>query len=104
GDFFGVQDFIFASGGDTRKRAAKLLRGRSFYVSLLMECVAFHILSTLDLPVTSQVSNAAGKLLLVAPDTAEVRRQIPVLQQELDDWFLENTLGQYRAGDTGSKC
>ena len=32
GDFFGIQDFIFATGGNTRKQAAKLLRGRSLQV------------------------------------------------------------------------
>lgn len=37
GDFFGIQDFIFAEGGQAQRRAAKLLRGRSFYVSLLTE-------------------------------------------------------------------
>lgn len=34
GDFFGIQNFIFAGGGERQKFVAKLLRGRSFYVSL----------------------------------------------------------------------
>jgi CRISPR-associated protein Csm1 len=50
GDFFGIQDFIFATGGETQRRAAKLLRGRSFYVSLLTECAALRLLDGLALP------------------------------------------------------
>lgn len=93
GDFFGVQDFIFASGGETQKRAAKLLRGRSFYVSLLTECAALKILDELGLPSTSQIINAAGKFLIVAPNTEKVRNVLKRVQQELDAWFLDKTYG-----------
>ena len=34
GDFYGIQDFIFKGYGDTKKLRSKLLRGRSFAVSL----------------------------------------------------------------------
>lgn len=98
GDFFGIQDFIFASGGETRKRAAKLLRGRSFYVSLLMECAALKIMDALDLPSTSQVTNAAGKFLIVAPNTPETIRKLETVQRELNGWFLEYTFGQSGIG------
>ncbi len=71
GDFFGIQEFIFTHGGDSTKKAAKLLRGRSFYVSLITECAALAILEALSLPSTSQIINAAGKFLIVAPNTDE---------------------------------
>lgn len=98
GDFFGIQDFLFASGGDTQRKAARLLRGRSFYVSLLTECAALRILETLGLPPTSQVVNAAGKFLVVAPNTPDVREKLARLQFELDAWFLEHTYGQAGIG------
>jgi CRISPR-associated protein Csm1 len=98
GDFFGIQDFIFASGGETRKRAAKLLRGRSFYVSLLMECAALKIMEALGLPATSQVTNAAGKFLIVAPNTPETIHKLEAVQGELNNWFLEHTFGQSGVG------
>ncbi len=93
GDFFGIQEFIFASGGETQKRAAKLLRGRSFYVSLLSECAALKILDELGLPPTSQVINAAGKFLIVAPNTEAVRQRLADIQQAFDGWFLDKTFG-----------
>lgn len=98
GDFFGIQDFIFASGGETSKRAAKLLRGRSFYVSLLTECAALKILDVLDLPSTSQVINAAGKFMIVAPNTDQTKAKLQQVQNELDQWFLAHSFGQAGVG------
>ncbi|NOT11629.1 MAG: type III-A CRISPR-associated protein Cas10/Csm1 [Methylococcaceae bacterium] len=98
GDFFGIQDFIFASGGETNKRAAKLLRGRSFYVSLLSECAALKVLDALDLPSTSQVINAAGKFMLVAGNTDATIEKLKNVQKELDKWFLDHSWGQAGVG------
>ncbi|MEW5977194.1 MAG: type III-A CRISPR-associated protein Cas10/Csm1 [Acidobacteriota bacterium] len=98
GDFSGIQDFIFASGGETQRRAAKLLRGRSFYVSLLTECAALRVLDELSLPPTSQVVNAAGKFLIVAPNTDRARAALTRVQAELDRWFLAHTCGQSGIG------
>jgi CRISPR-associated protein Csm1 len=98
GDFFGIQDFIFANGGETNKRAAKLLRGRSFYVSLLSECAALKVLDAMDLPATSQVINAAGKFMIVAPNTDDIKVKLGKVQQELDQWFLNHSFGQAGVG------
>ena len=69
GDFFGIQDFIFSGGSDSNKQAAKLLRGRSFQVSLFTELAALKVLQACELPSTSQMMNAAGKFLIIAPNT-----------------------------------
>ena len=98
GDFFGIQDFIFANGGETHKRAAKLLRGRSFYVSLLTECAALKVLDVLSLPATSQVINAAGKFMIVAPNTDATIKKMQGVQQELNSWFLNYSYGQAGIG------
>lgn len=98
GDLFGIQDFIFATGGETQRRAAKLLRGRSFYIALLTECAALRILDALALPPTSQVINAAGKFLIVAPNTERTLERLAQVQRELDPWFLEHAYGQSGIG------
>jgi CRISPR-associated protein Csm1 len=97
GDFFGIQDFIFA-GGETQAHVARLLRGRSFHVSLLTECAALRVLDALDLPPTSQVVNAAGKFLIVAPNTVATLVTLRAVQTELDEWFLAHTWGQSGIG------
>lgn len=94
GDFSGIQDFIFSTGGETQRQAAKLLRGRSFYVSLLADCAALKVLDALALPSTSQVINAAGKFLIVAPNIESAHEALERVQKELDTWFLEHTYGQ----------
>jgi len=98
GDLFGIQDFIFAAGGQTEKHAARLLRGRSFYVSLLAECAALRILDSLALPPTSQITNAGGRFLLVAPNTHRTREILHRVRKKLDAWFLRHTYGQAGIG------
>ena len=93
GDFFGIQDFIFSGGSDSNKGAAKILRGRSFQVSLFTELAALKILNVCKLPTTSQMMNAAGKFLIVAPNTEEVKNAIKQVQSELNQWFIKETYG-----------
>lgn len=40
GDFYGIQNFIFSDSGEAGKHRSKILRGRSFAVSLLCELTA----------------------------------------------------------------
>lgn len=101
GDFFGIQDFIFAEGSQTNRSAAKLLRGRSFQVSLFTELAALKILDALSLPPTSQITNAAGKFLIVAPNTAQVKAQLAQVRTEINQWFLEHSFGLAGLGLVG---
>ncbi len=98
GDFFGIQNFIFAEGGKTNKHAHKLLRGRSFQVALLAECAALKLLDALELPPTSQIINAAGKFLIVAPNTQVAKDSIARVRQEFDAWCLQHTYGEIGIG------
>lgn len=98
GDFFGIQSFIFANGGASNKKAAKLLRGRSFYVSLLSECAALRILDSLSLPSSSQVLNAAGKFMIIAPNTPQTITALQAVQQQFNQWFLDKTWGKSGIG------
>lgn len=93
GDFFGIQQFVFADGAQTHRSAARLLRGRSFQVSLFTEVAALKILETCALPATSQITNAAGKFLIVAPNTQEIRDRLDAVRRELNAWFLRHSFG-----------
>jgi CRISPR-associated protein Csm1 len=101
GDFFGIQDFIFSDGAETNKSAARLLRGRSFQVSLFTELAALRILEVCELPPTSQIINAAGKFLIVAPNTADIRTKLAASRQELNHWFLQHGFGLAGLGLVG---
>ena len=93
GDFFGIQEFIFSDGSQTNKAAARLLRGRSFQISLFTELAALRILDACELPPTSQIINAAGKFLIVAPNTEHVKAKLAAVRDELNTWFLEHSYG-----------
>ncbi|OGT15327.1 MAG: type III-A CRISPR-associated protein Cas10/Csm1, partial [Gallionellales bacterium RIFOXYB12_FULL_54_9] len=106
GDFFGIQNFIFAEGGKTNKHAHKLLRGRSFQVALLAECAALKLLEALELPPTSQIINAAGKFLIVAPNTLAAEAAVERVRKEFNDWCLQHTYGEIGIGlaSTEASC
>lgn len=98
GDFYGIQDFIFSSGGETRRYRAKLLRGRSFAVSLLTELAADLVCRLAGLPFLSVVLQAAGKFTILAPNTDEVRRAVDEADQILNDWLFKVSLGESGLG------
>ncbi len=98
GDFYGIQDFIFSAGGSTNKASAKLLRGRSFYVSLLSELAADMICRELGLPITCVILNAAGKFTILAPNTERVRRSVESAEGEINNWLIKNFYGQASMG------
>lgn len=98
GDFFGIQNFIFATGSQSNKSAAKLLRGRSFQVSLFSELAALTVLKACELPATSQILNAAGKFMIIAPNSEKVRAAAEQVKATINQWFLKNGSGQVSLG------
>lgn len=92
-DLSGIQSFIFAQGSQTQKKSAKVLRGRSFFVSLFTECAALKVLEALQLPSTSQILNAAGKFMIIAPNVAGALQKLAAVQKEIDEWFLGRLYG-----------
>ena len=98
GDFFGIQEFIFANGGETNKNASKLLRGRSFYVSLLMEIASLKLIQELNLNSTVNIINAAGKFIILVADSQENRTKIAKVSQEINEWFAKYTYYQSGIG------
>lgn len=98
GDFYGIQNFIFTQGGSTGKASAKLLRGRSFYVSLISELAADMLCRELDLPFTSIILNAAGKFTVLAYNTEPAKKTICEVEDRINDWLLKNFFGQASMG------
>lgn len=97
-DFYGIQDFIFTEGGSTGKASAKLLRGRSFYVSLLSELAADMLCRELGLPISSIVLNAAGKFTILAHNTDKTRQVIQSVEDKINHWLIKNFYGQASMG------
>ena len=100
GDFYGIQDFIFATAGENQRLRAKLLRGRSFAVSLFSELAAHSICRALGLPFTAVFLNAAGKFHILAANSGDARMKVEQTEAELNRWLFDISCGQASLGVT----
>jgi CRISPR-associated protein Csm1 len=98
GDFYGIQNFIFSEGGSTNRASAKLLRGRSFAVSLISELASDMLCREIDLTSASIVLSAAGKFTLIAPNTEKTKNSIKKVEEKINDWLIEMFLGESALG------
>ncbi|NTV18268.1 MAG: type III-A CRISPR-associated protein Cas10/Csm1 [Bacteroidales bacterium] len=64
GDLSGIQDFIFSIPS---KKAAKSLKGRSYFVQLLAEVCVRSLLEELDLKPANLLFNGGGNFFILAP-------------------------------------
>lgn len=80
GDLSGIQAFIYDIIG---RSAAKNLKGRSFYLQLMVDSIVQHLLTGLRLRAANVVYSSGGGFYLLAPNTAFTRDTLPQLQQEI---------------------
>ena len=98
GDFYGIQNFIFSAGGEMRKFRSKLLRGRSFAVSLFSEFATDMLCRKLELTDLSVIFNSAGKFTLLAANTPENLDTIQQVETAINDWMFNISCGQASMG------
>lgn len=98
GELYGIQNFIFAHDSDGQRHRAKLLRGRSFSVSLMAELAADLICRELGLPHTSTVMSAAGKFMVIAPNTPEAIDALERVRGKINEWLFSWTFGETSLG------
>ena len=96
--FYGIQNFIFSQGGETHKNSAKILRGRSFYISLLMELAADMLCENTGMPHTGIIMNAAGAITMILPNTDETKNAIRKTEEKINEWLLEYFYGEVSLG------
>lgn len=84
GDFPGVQRVIYTIASDG---ATKGVRGRSFFLQLLGECIVRRILSELQLPLTNLLYMAGGRFLILAPAQTELLALGESINASLLEWF-----------------
>ncbi len=93
-DFYGIQDFIFSTHGDTRKNRSKILRGRSFAVSLFSELAADMLCRAIGLPFTSVLLNGAGKFTIVAPNYPKVVDKLHEVEIRINESLIGISYGE----------
>ncbi|MGA1846001.1 type III-A CRISPR-associated protein Cas10/Csm1 [Deferribacter abyssi] len=94
GDFSGIQDFIFSKFGESNKFAAKILRAKSFFVSICTEMAANLILQKFNLNYASIIMNAGGKFTILAPNLQGSPALITDVKKDINDFFIDLTFGE----------
>jgi CRISPR-associated protein Csm1 len=98
GNFYGIQSFVFSQGGETGRNRSKILRGRSFAVSLMSELAADMICRKVGIPSVCVLLNAAGRFTVIAPNTAHARVSVLTAQEEMNDWLMKISFGETSIG------
>lgn len=86
GDLSGVQRFIYTISS---KGALKSLRGRSFYLELLLQATIDRLLAALHLTRANVVYVAGGNFYLLAPGLPAVTHQVGMVADDLNHWLLD---------------
>ncbi len=94
GDLCGIQSFLFEIGSTNPKKLSKILRGRSFYLSLLTEIASLHILRRLDLPLSCRIMDAAGRFVLLIPNTDDAKKALKSAVETIGSWMFARFLGK----------
>ena len=87
GDLSGIQNFIYtiASTG-----ALKSLRGRSFYLDMVLEHIVDEILTALGLNRCNLIYTGGGHFYLLAPNTTETKHILDAMKIRCNEWFLSH--------------
>lgn len=96
GDLSGIQNFIYGivTPEDARKRMAKRLRGRSYWLSLLMDAVAQEISREFGLFEPSVLWNTGGNFAILAPNTPTNRDSVETIARRVNQRLLERYGGR----------
>jgi len=100
GDFYGIQNFIFSDSGEGGKNRAKILRGRSFAVSLFSELAADMLCREIGIPSSSLLLNAAGKFTVIAPNTELAKKAMSTVETRVNEWLIKVSFGENSIGMT----
>jgi len=85
-DLSGIQDFIYTISS---KKALKSLRGRSFYLEILLEQIADEILTNLELSRANILYSGGGGFYLLLPNTKQAIAVLTEARGVFNSWLLE---------------
>lgn len=86
-DLSGIQNFLYTIPS---KGALKSLRGRSFYLELLLENIADEILAVLELSRCNLLYSGGGSFYMLLPNTSRVTDILGEVNKAVNDWLLRH--------------
>lgn len=87
GDISGIQDFLYTIPS---KGALKSLRGRSFFLEILLESFIDELLENLNLSRANILYSGGGHFYIIADNSAETKNLIDDVKSEFNRWLFEN--------------
>ena len=94
GDVSGIQDFLLDLPNQTSPGTAKILRARSFYLTMLTRVAVVMILDRLGLPSCNCLKDAGGQFTLLVQNTPDARRKLNELRKTFEEWTLKKFHGR----------
>jgi len=88
GDLSGIQDFILDLPNEAQAGTAKMLRARSFYVSMLTRAAVIILLGRLGLPSCNCIKDAGGQFTLLIQNTGKAKKILGEVRKQFEDWML----------------
>ena len=85
-DMSGIQDFIYTIPS---KGALKSLRGRSFYLEMLIEHIADELLEQAGLSRANLLYTGGGHFRILAANTDTMKAVLQSAQDKINDWMLK---------------
>lgn len=92
GDVSGIQSYIYDQVYNIDK-AAKRLRGRSFYVSLLTDVISNYILDELNLFKPNLLYNGGGHFIMIIPNNEINRKKLNDIEKYINEKLFEKYSG-----------
>lgn len=92
GDLSGIQKYIYDIASSD---AAKNLKGRSFYLQMLVDNVVDYLCDELDLPACNVVYSSGGGFYLLAPNTPVALNKLEKLRSEITEILFEEHNTQF---------
>ena len=87
GDISGIQQFIYTIPS---KGALKSLRGRSFYLEILLENIVDEILTACGVSRSCLLYTGGGHFYLLVPNTENTVATLNAYKQKINTWFLSH--------------
>ncbi len=94
GDLSGIQAALFRLQHQQVRGVARILRARSFLMSLITESAALDLLRRLGLTPFSLVQNAGGRFLILAANTGRTREVFEDVRRSVEEWMLARWRGE----------
>ena len=94
GDLSGIQNYIFNLARVNLKKVSKMLRARSFYLTLLPKIIVTKILFENGLTPANSLMETGGRFVLLLPNTEGIKKYLENLSNELGAWCMEEFYGE----------